>query len=152
LKDLGMWSEAAENLVLGTAAQESHLGRWLIQTNRGARTARRAKGIFQIENRTHNSIWNHYLAYRPELASKVRGYASQHNFDKSPQARHRELIFNLYYSAAICRLKYWPKPYPLPNADDIYGLGMYWDKHYNCNPEHGTPENFLTNYNQFVRT
>ena len=139
-----LYSEAAVELLMGTAAQESDLGYNLVQVGGPA------LGIYQIEPATHDSIWENYLKYRPDLASIVRGFASQHAFD-SQESRDNELIVNLTYSTAIARLVYWPKTQPLPSADDIEGQGEYWDLHYNGNPYKGTPEEYIDSYNEFVR-
>ena len=58
LQKINLWSEAAENLLLGTAAQESLLGTYLKQNGNGP-----ALGIYQMEPNTHKDIWIHYLNY-----------------------------------------------------------------------------------------
>ena len=47
LKAINLWSIAAENLLLGTAAQESQLGHYLTQVKGPA------LGIYQIEQSVH---------------------------------------------------------------------------------------------------
>jgi len=58
----------------------------------------KAYGIFQIDVPSHQRVWDKYLAFNPELASKVRGLASQREFLKQP---HLELATNLSYATAI---------------------------------------------------
>ena len=145
LKDMGMWSEAAENLMMGTAAQETDLGFWLVQRNGGP-----GRSIYSVEKDTHESLWDHYLSRYPQLASKIRGYVSQHDFTKTPESMHSELTTNLKYATAIARIQYWQRPEPLPDANDILALGEYWDKFYNINDEVGTPEEFVESYKIFV--
>jgi len=48
LRHIGMWSGAAENLLLGTAAVESRMGTYLRQVGGGP-----ALGIWQVEPVTH---------------------------------------------------------------------------------------------------
>jgi len=137
LRFLGMHSLSAERLVVGTAAVESGLSH-LVQLGGGP-----ALGVYQIEPETHRDIWDTYLAYRPELASKVRSLASQHWFDDDPD---RELICNLSYSTAICRLKYYRIKAPLPDANDIQGLANYWKQYYNTKRGKGRVDDFYMKF------
>ena len=61
LEKMGLWSESAESLILGTAIQESRL-KYRKQIGGGP-----ALGLFQMEPFTHDSIRNDYLDYRKEL-------------------------------------------------------------------------------------
>ena len=140
-----MNTEAAVELLMGTAAQESDLGYYLDQIGGGP-----GLGIYQMEPDTHDSLWEHFIGRRPDLASIVRGLASQHAFD-SPENRHKELITNLAYATAMARIKYWPKTEPLPKSSDIWGLGSYWNRFFNANDEHGTDEEFVMSYRKFVK-
>lgn len=142
LEHLGLHSMAAENLLMGTAAQESRLGRYLAQVGGGP-----ALGIYQIEPATHRDVWDNFLAYHADLASKVRGIASQHWFDDDPDG---ELVRNLAYATAIARLCYYRRPEPLPDADDLPGLARYWKQHYNTAKGAGTPMEFIANYQALV--
>lgn len=139
--DRRMNTDAAVELLMGTAAQESLLGYHLTQIEGPA------LGIYQIEPDTHDSIWEHYLAYRPDLASIVRGLASQHAFD-SKENRDNELITNLAYATAIARLVYWPKSDPIPS--DTEGQGEYYKNHYNTELGDGTAEEFVNSYEEYV--
>ena len=60
-----MNSNSAVNLLLGTAAQESRLGKYLHQINGPA------LGIYQCEPNTLDDIFNKYLRHRKELLRKV---------------------------------------------------------------------------------
>lgn len=145
LQHLGDWSQAAENLLMATAAQASGLGFHLLN-KRG-----KGFGIFQISANNHLDIWDHHLVKDPELASDVRGLASQHEFLCHP---HAELATNLSYSTAIAWMLYSRTSEPLPDADDIEGMADYWAKHW------GKPqtrrfrtakkEEFIANYHKFV--
>ena len=57
-----------------------------------------ALGLFAMTPQWHQHIWDTYLAFRPDLASDVRGFASQHFFLREP---HRELANNQAYATAI---------------------------------------------------
>ncbi len=142
LRHLKQWSPAAENLLLGTAAQESGLGFHLKQANH------RALGIYQISPQMHKNIWDKYLAKDPDLASKIRGLASQREFLSHP---HLELATNLSYATAIAWVVYLRTGQPLPDqaADDLQLLGRYWHRHYHSHA-HGTVESFVANYQMLI--
>lgn len=132
---MGMHSEAAENLLLGTALQESRLT-FLKQINGPA------LGVYQIEPDTHDDVWQNYLAYRPDLASIVGGFkSSAWQYDD-----RKDLIGNLFYATAIARIIYRRVPEPLPAHDDIEALGRYWKQHYNTPLGKGTANEFVANY------
>lgn len=138
LDTLGLWSRAAENLVVGTAAAESGL-KYLAQLGGPA------LGIFQCEPATHSDLWCSYLDFRPELAAKVMVAAGRGT--KTPRLPpHDWLVFNLRYAAAICRVHYLRVPHPLPAADDVEGLARYWKAHYNTALGAGTVEHFVNAY------
>jgi hypothetical protein len=69
LRRLGLWSKSAENLLMGTAAQESHLGTYLHQVGGGP-----AKGIFQMEPATERDLIKNYIRYRPELHKQMMAF------------------------------------------------------------------------------
>ena len=121
LKELGDWSPAAENLLLGTALQESGQDPRL--------RAGRRLGIYRIAPARHRAIWDHYLVAHPELASRVRGLAGQHAFLRDP---HGELATNLKYATAIAWMRYRQRRVKLPDATDIEALGHCWESCYRC--------------------
>ncbi len=138
LKAIELWSEAAENLLLGTAAQESHLGRYLTQI-RGP-----ALGIYQMEPGTHQDIWWHYLRYRPELAKKVKTFAA------SNPPHRKELVTNLAYATVMTRIYYLRVKEALPHPNDIQALAQYWKRYYNTFKGKGKIEEFILNYQELV--
>ncbi len=132
LDSIGLWSPAAERLLLGTAITESELT-WLRQ--HGDRPAR---GVYPIEPVTHADIWANYLAYRDELANRVARLAAR----ASPRAE--QLTWNLGYATVIARLVYYRRPEPLPAADDLAGLARYRTAHFNTALGAGALEDFPT--------
>jgi hypothetical protein len=134
LKQLGDWSPAAENLLLGTALQES------------GGTARlregRRLGVFRISAATHRAVWDNYLVNHPELASEVRGLAGQHGFLRDP---HGELVTNLKYAIAIAWMIYRRHGQALPDAEDIAGLARHWQRHFHCRAR-GNISDFIDGY------
>ncbi len=134
LKQLGDWSPAAENLLLGTALQES--GR-----NARLREGRRL-GIYRISPAAHRAVWDKYLVGDPELASRVRGLAGQHGFLCDP---HGELVTNLKYATAIAWMIYRRHGHELPDAGDIAGLARHWHRHFHSRAS-GSAEDFVDSY------
>ena len=141
LEYLNLWSVSAENLLLGTAAVESMMGRYLTQLNGPA------LGMYQTEPETHQDILQNYLFSRKELNDKVLGLASHKNIYTN---RNEDLIYNMAYSTAIARIFYLRIPEALPAADDIEGLANYWKQHYNTEKGKGTIEQFVRNYKELV--
>lgn len=136
------YSEAAENLILGTIAQESHGSHYIHQLGTGP-----AVGMCQMEPNTHDDIWKNFLRYKDDLREKVKileleGWYDDHNA--------REMAGNNYYAVAMCRVHYWRVPHGLPDAGDIRGLAEYWKQFYNTPLGAGTVEEFMQNYRRFV--
>lgn len=138
LNDLGLHSLSAVNLLLGTAAQESHFGTYLRQINGPA------LGVFQMEPATESDIWGNFLRYHTDLRRQV--VQNTLIYCPSPDA----LVWNLAYSIAMARIKYYRSPDPLPSPDDIEGLAAYWKKIYNTPQGRGTEDEFVENYKRYV--
>ena len=115
LEYLGMHSLAAEKLLIGTAAQASGFDPFCKR--------QQGFGIYQIDSIQHRKVWDNYLAFHPELASKIRGLASQHQFLMNPD---QELTINLAYTTAIAWAIYLQANLHLPDADDLEGLKDFW--------------------------
>lgn len=118
---LNDWSHNTENLLVGTAAQESNLGCTLQSCNHSG------TGLYRISAHTHLEVWDKYLVTDPESASRVRGLASQQQFLKSP---HAELISNLSYATAIAWMVYKRHQLLIPDNLNTYELGKYWLDYY----------------------
>jgi len=136
LRSLDLYSEAAEELLMLTAATESLCGRFLHQVGGPA------LGIFQMEPRTHNDIHTNYLAYRPGLARLVAEYGSAAN----------HLAGSLNYATAMARIHYLRVPVPLPSPIDIDGLADYWKLFYNTHAGAGRPETAVRHYQSLALT
>jgi hypothetical protein len=141
LKAVDLWSEFAEELLMGTAAQESQFE--ALEQKRGP-----ALGVFQIEPKTHQDLYASYLTYRPELEDKALYWSSSHRRGRAPD--DDELAWNLRYAAVICRLVYYRRPRPMPSAVTPNALAECWKTDYNTNLGDGTREQFLANYQRLV--
>lgn len=128
LRQIGLWSEAAEDLLLGTAAVESNLGTYLVQIGGGP-----ALSPWQIEPATHADLWINFLAFRDPLASSLQQLAPVRCWatDSTVRVSADALLESLTYAAAVARLVYRRAPEPLPAAGDWWGFEAYHKKHYN---------------------
>lgn len=148
LKHLGLWSQDAEFILLGTCAQESTCGKYIQQKNNGP-----AKGMYQMEDIAHQDIWDVVINIevphsKPKRVKELRGKVEElmGNFPSEKD----QLYTNLAYQTAMARLHYWRFWQPLPNARDITGMGEYWKKYYNTRKGKGTVEEFIKNYNILI--
>jgi len=135
LNEIDLYSEDAVNLLMGTAAQESHLGTYLRQLKSGP-----ALGIFQMEPNTYWDICLNYLEYKPELYAKLKKVCGKLDPD--------HLVWNLKLAICMTRIHYLRVPKPLPT--DLSGYANYWKDHYNTYLGAGTTEEFIHNYKKYV--
>jgi len=135
---MGLNSASAVNLLLGTAAQESHLGEYLHQINGPA------LGIYQMEPDTHKDIHNNFLVYKSDLNKKIL------NLSFPAFSMKKNLIGNLYYATAMARIHYYRVPEKLPKVDDIEGLANYWKRYYNTTIGKGTIREFIKNFEKYI--
>jgi hypothetical protein len=156
LGKIGLWSMPAEELLLGTAAQESAL-RHLTQLGSGP-----ARGLLQVEVGTHTGVWLNHVRYRPQLRDTLLGMVGSElievdidggeDSDTIFMPHHNCLITKLDYAFCIARLKYRMTPEPLPDPKDVEAMGAYWKKHYNTAAGAGTIEEFVVNYKRLVKS
>jgi len=140
LQKLGKWSPSLENLLLGTAAQASCLG---LQSSRA-----QGLGVYQINRELHQCVWDTFLAFDADLASAVRGLASQREFLCNP---HAELITNLSYASAIAWAIYASRNADIPqDPDNVEGLARCWHQFF-CDDNSQTIRQFVTTYQQLIR-
>jgi hypothetical protein len=130
---------AAEQLLLGTAIQESLL------VHRRQLGNGPARGLFQMEPATHDDCWANFLKFRAPLAARVRL-----TLDAGQQAAARTMEVNDRYAAAMCRVRYLRVPAAMPAADDIEAMANYWKQHYNTPLGAGTPDEFLEKWPRYV--
>ena len=135
---LGAHSTQAEDLLVGTAVQESNL-RYLRQLNEGP-----ARGLFQMEPNTHDDIWTNYFAYQGNFRERVEAFLVP------GQDRHDQLAWNLAYATAMCRAHYRRVREKLPDPGDIDGLARYWKQYYNTAQGAGTAAEFKDKYVRLV--
>lgn len=119
---IGMASTAALNLVTGTALAESG-GVFLKQIGGGP-----ALGLWEMEPATEIDCWANWLDYQPALSAMVKALLWPYN---TTAQRTNQLIGNLPYGAAMCRIRYRRAAPPLPAYNDAAGMAAYWKQNYN---------------------
>ena len=134
LKKRGLHSEAAEQLVIGTIWQESR-GEYIKQL-----------GLAQMEPATHDDIWWNYLAYKRTLANSITELANMQSLDDDMLPDANELMGNLNYAAAMCRVHYLRVGAPLPKAGDVDAMAAFWKQYYNTPLGAGNPQEFVENF------
>lgn len=138
LKSAGLWSLAAERLVIGTCLAESGLS-YLdqVESRRGDLRPGPAYGVCQMEGFTHDDIWSSWLSRKPHVAQKVRALMVP-GLDGVDQ-----LQGNLYYAVIMCRVFYLRVPAALPHEDNFEGQAEYWKQYYNTHLGKGTVEGYM---------
>ena len=140
LEEVGLHSDAAEDLVMGTAAQESHL-QYVKQLGGGP-----ALSLFQIEPATYNDYWDNYLQHREDLSDKIfEAIQYDDEVQKVPPDPER-MVWDLKFASIMCRIHYRRISEALPQSGDVAGYAAYWKKYYNTVHGAGTEEEFVQNY------
>jgi hypothetical protein len=93
LEYMGAWTPARETFLLNAAVSAPDVGLFCARSE--------GLGLFNITAAQHRDLWDRYLAFNPDLASRVRGLASQRAFLSDPD---NELQTNLSYCTAIAWL------------------------------------------------
>ena len=96
---LGKDGVAAENILVAIATQKIN-----------GKHHPSGLGPYAIDTASHQLVWDKYLAFHPDLASRIRGLASQRAFLEDP---HSELATNLCYATAIAWVMYILHPLEL---------------------------------------
>ena len=129
--DPKMFSPAALELLMLTAAHESYLGRYLYQNNRQFGPA---VGFYQIEPLTHKSIFVTFFKHRYP--------------DFQMGAGHR--LLDPVYSTIVARGIYADFAESLPRSDDCLGLAQYYKKYWNTELGNAKIEDVMANYKAYA--
>lgn len=126
---LNLWSQSAENLILGTAMVESRLV-YIDQKGRQEKIEKPgpAFGLCQMEGPTHMDLYRTILAKDRDLRRRVLECAT---FFTSEIPDPGEMQYNLLYSFVMCRVFYRRIPAALPAADDALAMANYHKRYYN---------------------
>jgi hypothetical protein len=134
LRPHDLWSQEAEDLLMGTAAQESHLGKYIAQINGPA------KGIFQMEPATEKDLWE-YIARKnlTNLIGTVSGVFG-------PNPLHLE--GNLLYQIIIARIFYRRVKEVIPEG--LVLQAKYYKKYWNTELGKATVDQYVKNYTTYA--
>ena len=133
LQDTELYSEDAVELLMMTAAQESHLGTYLWQLGGGP-----ARGFFQMERATEEDILDNYIIYRPELVNVLSYYTTEEE--------ERDMVYSLPYQILMARIHYKRVPEKLPSKDNVMAMAEYYKRYFNTYKGKATVEEAVENY------
>lgn len=133
LKGIGLFSGNAVELLMGTCAQESALGRYREQIGGGP-----ALGIFQMEPTTFIDIHINVLRFNPLLLKKIM------KISEVKSLKPTDLLTNDILAICMTRVHYYRFKEAIP--DNLTGWAYYWKKYYNTRVGKGTEEEFIKNY------
>lgn len=127
----GINSQERVDLVFFTGAVES-----LYKTTRQYNGP--ARGWFQMEEQTHNDIWDNFLVnrkrhYIADGLHEITSYAGD----------FKEIENNPFYAAAMCGVHYMRFPEALPIVNDRLSQAVYWKQYYNTYLGKGTIDDAL---------
>jgi hypothetical protein len=148
LKRVDLWSPAAEDLLLGTAAHESAMGTYIKQIKGPA------LGIYQIEPATHLDIWENYLKYKTGLRDKIIATIppmlrnTRQGFER--RGEHSMLITDLAYATIMARICYLRAPTALPPEGDLQGYAAYWKQYFNTPLGAGTEQQYAAHFQKYI--
>ena len=139
LRDIGLWSQEAEELVLGTIAIESTMGYNIRQLGNEY-----ARGLGQCEPPTFEwLVYDYLLAKHPDLYAKISRVCG---IDKY---KIEYLDWNLALAVALIRVRYLPAPGKIPQ--ELAGQAAYWKKYYNASPNGRSAQDYIRIYDRLVR-
>jgi len=138
LYDLQLLSDDAVELMVFTCANESLGGTYLHQIQGPA------LGIYQMEPKTYNDLWQNYIAKKGSLYLKFI-----QNFDASYMPNEDRLVYDLRFATAMTRVFYARIPEPLPKYTDTDAIWKYYKTYYNTLAGKADWNNAIGNYHRF---
>lgn len=132
LKGLGLYSESASNLLVMIAAHESVKGYYIVQTTG------QAKGVYQMEDATHDYLLSWLKSNKPELYTKVTSLVVK------PTAM--TMATDLNYAAAMARVFFLRFPEALPAGSDVDAMAAYAKRRWNTNLGKATAADYKQAY------
>ena len=139
LLKIGMHSHEAVDLIYHVGMAESAYRHITSPANGNP-----ALSFWQVEPDTAKDTLDHFVQFRPLLIEKLKAVG----FRWEQRADGLELEFqmktNMAFAIALCRIKFWRDPAPLPKVGDIEAQAEYWKRIYNSEKGRGTVEHFCT--------
>lgn len=137
LISMDMWSQEAEDLLLGTAIHESDGLKRITQYGSGP-----ALSYYQMEPATLHDLYDNYLRFHPDKQKLLDKF-------KAPGLSQADnLRMNAAYATAAARLQYYRVPTRIPTSFE--GQAEYWKKHWNTHLGAGTVEQYIEHAKEFV--
>lgn len=131
LEEIGLWSLAAEELIMLTVAVESEFGTFLRQNgSEGGFSV--GRGITSVEPETFKWLKMVFSHLIPENAT----------ID--------DLVTDLKLAVKVARLRYRVVKEALPQETAIKELAKYWKKYYNASPNGASADEAMKKYKKFV--
>lgn len=129
-------NNTADILILGTIAQETHLGSYKDPTPTSA-----GQSIAQFDEMPFYDV-------RDRTSEKTRQLCIDAWGIDIKQLRWEDIWYNPFLAVLFVRLKYRLIPDAIP--EDNQGMAEYYKKWYNSYEGKATPEEYLENYDRFV--
>lgn len=132
LQKIGLHTPDVERLLTMIVAHESLKGHYIVQTTG------QAKGLYQMENATHDDILRWLHNKRPEL---YRDIVAMADGEPSPV----KMITDMDYATAMARAFFLRFPEAIPSGSDAE-LAEYAKKRWNTHLGKATPDDYLKAY------
>ena len=133
-------TEAARELLLATAGQESHVGAYIKQVKGPA------LGPYQMEPPTIQDLYKNFATGDKRVL--LHRFASPAELEEAPLIA---VVGNLHYATALARMNYRRFPAALPLFGDQGGMWAYYKKYWNSVLGAATEEDFDVNWKRFVK-
>ena len=135
LYDLACDSLDAEELLMFTCATESKGCSYIKQINGPA------LGIYQMEPKTYNDIWQNYIRNKSQLSLIMTN-----NFGCTQIPDEQRLMYDLRFATAMARIHYMRVDEKLPSYKDVDAIWEYYKKYYNTGLGKANKEDAIHNY------
>lgn len=132
LKQLGLYSESAVNLLVMIAAHESVKGNYIAQLVGPAR------GIYQMEGNTHDDIIKWLKANKPTIYAQINLLVTEVSADM--------MMYDLRYATAMARVFFLRFPEALPSGSDDVSMSLYAKRRWNTSAGKATSDDYLKAY------
>lgn len=132
LKQLGLYSSDAVELLLMIAAHESVKGEYIAQITGPAR------GIYQMEGDTHDSVFAWLATKKKDLHKAISALVANTQADT--------MMYDLRYATAMARVFFLRFPEALPSGSDVDAMAAYAKRRWNTSAGKATPADYKNAY------
>lgn len=135
--------DRAEALLIATACHESAGLRYIKQVGGGP-----ALSFYQIEPATGSDVIDRWLTRQSRNLRDMVSIVAEFRAGDDIKAR---LLCDMRFATVVARLIYYRAPEALPKADDVPAMAKLWKLRWNTHLGAGTEQQFISNYERFVR-